>query len=96
MIPGYTFVVEDVFDFAGGVVVFVGRPSPEPGPDRLAPCDVDMVVEGQVVGRLHVAAERAGGHRPGLRSLETRGPLDVASMRGRQCLLVHRERDGDS
>lgn len=94
MISEFTFAVEDVFAFSDGLIVFVGRPSREPGPKVLVPCDADVVVEDHVVGRVHLSAERGAGHRAGLRAVETRSPLDVAAIRGRRCVLVHRERKG--
>lgn len=93
-ISTFTFVVEDVFAFSGGITVFVGRAAQEPAPKVLAPCDVEVVVDEQPLGRVHLTAERTSGRRLGVRAVETRDPVDVAALRGHQCVLIYREREG--
>ena len=90
-ISAFTFAVEDTFAFSNGVTVFVGRP--EPAIKVLAPCDVDVVVDDQLVGRIRLTAERVQGSHAGVRSVETRHPVDVAAIRGARCVLVHRPAD---
>lgn len=91
-IPTFTFVVDDAFAFSGGITVFVGRSAQEPSPDVLAPCEVEVVVDEQSLGTIHLTAERSRGQRdPGVRAVETRNALDLASIRGHRCLLIHRE-----
>lgn len=87
-ISAFTFAVEDAFALSGGVTVFVGRPGP--GPKVLAPCDVDVVVDDQLLTRVRLTAERAQGSHSGVRSVETKHPVDVAAIRGHRCVLVHR------
>jgi hypothetical protein len=88
-ISAFTFAVEEVFAFSDGVTVFVGRP--DPAAKVLAPCDVDVMVDDHLLARARLTAERTQGRRAGLRSVETRHPVDVAAIRGHQCILVYRE-----
>jgi hypothetical protein len=91
-IPAFTFVVDEVFAFSGGVTAFIGRVITDPAPGVLTPCDAEVIVDGKSMGMLRLVAERMSGPRyPSARTVETHNAVDAASIRGRKCLLVHRE-----
>lgn len=86
----FTLRVEEVFALHGGVTVFVGNLE-SGSPKLLAPCTVELFVEGASRGTLELESERMPGPKSmGRRAVETRAALNVAELRGRQCLLVHR------
>lgn len=89
-IDPFTLRVDEVFEFSGGLTVFVG--ALEAGsPKLLAPCDVQLIVEGQFQAVIRLDAERTSGPlSQGRRAVETRSAVAVASLRGRDCLLIHR------
>jgi hypothetical protein len=89
-IPDFTLIVDDVFEFGSGVTVFVGRVSGECAPVVLAPCSVELIVDGVSAGLVALTQERSFGASAGVRSLETTDPIAAGSIRGRCCLLVHR------
>lgn len=82
--------VDDVFAFSGGVTVLVGRLE-SGAPAMLAPCNVELIVDGQSRGEIQLESERMQGPRSaGHRAVETRADLEPAELRGRDCVLIHR------
>lgn len=84
----FTLRVEDIFEFAGGVTVVVGRLE---GGDStlLTPSEVELIVDGESQGHIKLDSERMPGPRSvGKRIVETRASL--GAVRGRDCRLVHR------
>jgi len=89
-IDPFTLRINDAFNFSGGLTVLVG--TLESGsPKLLAPCDVELIVDGQRQAVVHLEAERTSGPLSrGERAVETRFPVAADTLRGRNCLLVHR------
>jgi hypothetical protein len=59
-------------------------------PRALAPCDAELIVDGQSRGTIRIDAERMPGPgSAGRRAVETRAALDAAELRGRDCRLIH-------
>jgi|JI10StandDraft_1071094.scaffolds.fasta_scaffold1102927_2 hypothetical protein len=92
IIPAFTFGVDDVFEFSGGITVFVGKPTSKAAPRTLTPCEVEVLVDGRSVATIQLISERMSGHRdPSVRAVETRAPIDLTTIRGHECQLIHRE-----
>lgn len=89
-IPPFVLRVDDAFAFSGGVTVLVGRLE-SGAPSMLAPCNAELVVEGQSRGEIWLESERMQGPRSaGRRAVETMAHLEVAELRDRDCVLIHR------
>lgn len=79
--------IEEVFRFETGVVVLVGYLE-SGSPLRLAPSEVELVVDGRSHGRLQLDAERMPGSVHGRRAVETRANVDPEILRGADAKLV--------
>ena len=90
-VPSFSFAVDDVFFLERGATVFVGRLTDDASVKVLTPCDVEMVIEDEWAGTLHLIGERSRRGSSVLRMVETVDEVVVSSVRGRRCLLGHRE-----
>ncbi len=84
--PGFSFAVDELFEFAEGTAVLLGRVIGVE-PNLLAPSTVDLVINGEVVGQIKLDAERLPRAKDGRRSVETRAELPVAAIRSGHCIL---------
>lgn len=89
-VPPFVLRVDDVFAFSSGVTVLVGRV--ESGvPSLLAPCNAELVVDGQSRGEIRLESERMPGPRSAnRRAVETKARLEATELRGKDCVLIHR------
>lgn len=89
-IAPFTFKIEDAFLFQSGVTVLTGSII-DGHPVLLAPCRVELVIDGEARAVLELESERMSGDGPGgRRAVETRAQLPIADIRASNCLLVHR------
>lgn len=79
--------VDEVFRFADGSTVFVGKV--HEGPAFIGPCDVELMIDGVPRGLITLTGERTSG-RAGLRAVQTRSPVDLDVARAGECELIGR------